>query len=73
MTFGQYLKRERMRSGLSQRDFAKKIGIVNVQMSYFETGKRFPNRKTMLKLEKELNLDRNAIEKFVISHFFGGK
>lgn len=72
-TFGQYLKRERMRCGLSQRELAQKTGICNVHLSYFERGKRFPNSKAMIKLEKQLGLDMKIIEKFIVAKFFGDK
>lgn len=69
MTFGKYLKITRLGTGLTQRGLAKKIGISNVQLSYYERDKRFPNSKTMKILIRTLKLDRDLLKIYIIKHY----
>ncbi len=59
-TFGSRLKVFRELKGLSQIDFAKEIGVNQVNITYWETDKNLPNSAKTMLLQKafpELNSD----------------
>lgn len=45
--FGVNLSTARLRSGLTQKQLAQKIGVSTNCVSMYETGKRMPNIKTV--------------------------
>ncbi len=47
MNFPERLKREREKKEISQTDLARLIGISNVMLSRYESGKRTPDFKTL--------------------------
>lgn len=54
--FGEKLKILRKSSGLTQRKFAKKVGLTQEAISQLESGKRMPARDTLNKIAIGLNL-----------------
>lgn len=59
-TFGSRLKAFRESTGLSQVDFANKIGINQVNVTHWENNKNLPNSKKSVKITQafpELNID----------------
>ena len=63
MTF----KKLRLKSGLSQRDVANKLGLKSGQyISNFERGICYPSHHTWEILAKLYNVDRELIEKIII-------
>lgn len=58
MTFGEFVRVKRKESLLSQREFAARIGVSPVYVSYFESGERnAPSRKYLMRIAEVLNLD----------------
>lgn len=56
-SFGEFLKEKRRALGISQRVFAKMIGISYSYISSLETGKRpAPSRDVLIRMENELRL-----------------
>lgn len=57
-TFGEFLKKERIKKGMNQSDFGQEIGIIMTDISKIENGrKRFPfsNLKKLSELiEKDI-------------------
>lgn len=56
--FGEFVKSERLRLGLTCSEFAKKIGISQVQLSNVETGKCLPRINGLDKYAIGLNIDK---------------
>jgi DNA-binding XRE family transcriptional regulator len=52
-SFANWLKVVRLRSGLSQKDFGKKVGASYTQMFHWEKGTRLPPDEMVRKIEKE--------------------
>ena len=61
MTFGKNLKRIRETIGLSQAELAKKSKLTNAAISHFETGRRDPSLKNIIKLCKGLGCSPNVL------------
>lgn len=59
--FGEFIRTERLRLGLTCQEFAKKIGISQVQLSNIETGKCLPRINNLEKYAKGLNIDKNIL------------
>lgn len=57
MTFGEKLREERKKRGLSAEELGAKIGVGQSSISKFETGERNPSFKTTMKIAKALGID----------------
>ncbi len=57
MLFPEKLRQLRAKSGLKQKDIAKKIGVDIPMYSRFEHGERRPKRETVVKLAKIYGTD----------------
>ena len=55
--FQDRLKTLRTKNGLTQQELAKKIGVSQASIFYWETGKREPSFKTIEKLAKVFGCD----------------
>ncbi|MCX4367760.1 MAG: helix-turn-helix transcriptional regulator [Clostridia bacterium] len=55
------LKDYRVQCGLSQKDFAKKIGENSSTVSMWENGKTIPRLSKMSKIANELNITIDAL------------
>lgn len=53
----------RKNMGLSQRQLSRLLGLTSSAVNQYESGKRQPNAKTMLKLAEVLNVDCETILK----------
>jgi DNA-binding XRE family transcriptional regulator len=53
----------RMKSGMSQRDLAKKIDSTQSHIARIESGRNDPGRKIMDRICKELDIDMNTLNK----------
>lgn len=63
--FGAFLQQKRKALGISQRVFAKMIGISYSYISSLETGKRpAPSQDILIKMEKTLRLKHKEKELF---------
>lgn len=51
MNFSEAIKTVRQKALLSQEDFAKQLGVSHSTVNRWETGKTFPNFKTMKKID----------------------
>ncbi|MBO4899209.1 MAG: helix-turn-helix transcriptional regulator [Lachnospiraceae bacterium] len=48
--FGEKLKEIRIKKGLSQKDFASRIGVVGATVSAYENGKKYPSVDILIKI-----------------------
>lgn len=61
MEFKDMLKYLRMRSGLSQRDLASRLGISPSTVGMYEAGRREPDFETEEKIADFFNVDLNTL------------
>lgn len=54
--FGEQVKNLRMEAGLSQEEFAEKLGIHRTYMSFIERGQRNPSLKILFKISRALKI-----------------
>ena len=59
ITLGSRLKIVRVHSRSSQEKFRKELGVSQFTLSNYETGKRFPDSRFLLKLKQITNVDLN--------------
>ena len=59
--FGRFVKTERMRLGMTSKEFAKIIGISSVQLSNIETGKCLPRINSLDKYAAGLNVNKETL------------
>ncbi len=57
MNIGKNITVIRQHFGLSQQDFAMKVGISKATVSLWENGKKYPSKKNLEKLAIIFNLD----------------
>lgn len=62
-TFGEIIKRQRLKKGLTQKEVAEEIGIHFGTYQKYEYEERIPDGKIMLKLIKFFELDIDEVEK----------
>lgn len=60
-SFGTKLNRVRIILDLTQEDLAKKAGLTAVAISFFESGKRSPCLRNIVKLCRALGCKPNAL------------
>jgi transcriptional regulator with XRE-family HTH domain len=58
---GKTLKSLRESEGLTQSQFAKKVGLVQSAISQFEEGKRIPSTKALQKIAASLGLSIDTL------------
>ena len=71
-TFGDRLKIERLRKGLSQSDLSKLSSIRRSDISVYELDNTIPTKNTLIKLGKVLDLNyicNEGYSKLIISDF----
>ena len=56
-----YLKEQRKRKNLTQKEVAETIGISHISYRFLETGKRNTSLEIIVKLVKILELDANKL------------
>lgn len=56
MTTGEKIQKIRKKSGLTQEELAKRIGIKRGTLAQYESGKRSPKRETLERFAKALNV-----------------
>ncbi|MCR5636963.1 MAG: helix-turn-helix domain-containing protein [Clostridiales bacterium] len=62
MKFGEKIKDARKKTGLSQEEFAKKIGVSLRTVTNYETGDRYPKKREMYYIIADvLNVDINYL------------
>jgi len=54
--FGQQVKKLRLEAGLSQEEFAEKLGIHRTYMSFIERGQRNPSLKMLFKISRAMKI-----------------
>ena len=59
--FNENLKSARIKSGLSQKDFAESIGVAKYTYSLYESGNREPNVNTIKKISDCLNVSADTL------------
>ena len=59
--FNENLKEARLKSGISQKDLAEKIGVAKSTYSLYESGKREPNVDTIKKIASSLNVSADTL------------
>jgi transcriptional regulator with XRE-family HTH domain len=59
--FGEILKKYRLQAGLSQDALAKRAGMHNTTISYYEVGRRKPTIHTLFILARALELQPATI------------
>lgn len=62
MNFGDYIKEEREKQGLSQGDLAKKAGLTRRTIQYYEQENRQPSFANATKVLNALGFDLKIIE-----------
>ena len=66
----EFLKQVRLEGGLLQREVAKKIGVTQTTISSYEIGKLHAERRPLIHLCKELNIDfEDFIHKYARQHY----
>ena len=63
MRIGERIKQLRKTLGLSQEEFARKIGKTKTAISYYESGKRKPEKTTLKLIEEVYNVNPQWLEK----------
>lgn len=58
-TSGSRIKKVRTYLRFSQEEFCKKLGVSQFTLSNYETGKRFPDTRFLLKLKELAKVDLN--------------
>lgn len=61
--YGGKIKIYRKKHGLTQRQLAEKVGVAPSTITMYETGKRFPDFETELKIADVLNEDFGKLRK----------
>ena len=61
--FSEYLKACRKAKGFTQTDLSLQIGVAQTTVGNYETGRRLPDRKTILKIAKALNVSAEELLK----------
>ena len=56
---GERFKEIRVRNGLKQQEFAKRIGTSSGYISEIESEKKLPGAETLLSLKREFDVDLN--------------
>lgn len=59
--FSERLKTLRLKQGLRQSDLAKKAGLHQVEIAYYENGVRKPNDENMVKIAKVLKVNKDYL------------
>lgn len=54
--FGLQVKKLRLEAGLSQEEFAEKLGIHRTYMSFIERGQRNPSLKMLFKISRAMKI-----------------
>lgn len=81
MTFGENIKKQRKKNGLTQEELANKAGIATITLRQYETEKRIPSVAQLQKIAEAMNCDlfvllegvelnRNEILYLKEHHFF---
>ncbi|KHS56113.1 hypothetical protein QX51_15175 [Terrisporobacter othiniensis] len=71
-TFGDRLKNERLKKGLSQYDLSNLTNITRAALSEYELNNIIPTKKTILKIGSVLDIDyicNEGYSKLIISNF----
>lgn len=71
-TFGDRLKNERLRKGLSQSDLSNLTNIARAAISEYELNNIIPTKETLLKIGTVLDIDyicNEGYSKLIISNF----
>lgn len=61
MTFSEHFKAARKAVGLSQQEFADKLGLERSSISKYETGGSLPNIKNIPQICENLNISINEL------------
>ena len=56
MTFGENLREERKKLGLTVEDFSKNCGVSRSYITLIENGKRAPGKKILAKIAQALKI-----------------
>lgn len=56
---GSRIKEVRIHLRLSQHEFSRKLGVSSFTLSNYETGKRYPDSRFLLKFKELTNVDLN--------------
>ena len=66
MTFGKWLKEQRLDNALSQRELAEKLSIDVVSVNFLENDKHFPSIKTLKKIADFFNVPVAELRKMEV-------
>lgn len=69
MTLGEAIKRLRGATGMTQLEFARKIGVTNVYVSLIESGQRVPSAKVMGRILKETKQSPTELDELLRRYF----
>lgn len=61
MGFGQRVKEQREKMGMSQQELASKIGVSNIAVSSYESEKNYPKASIFIKILNILDCDANYL------------
>ncbi len=67
-TFGENLRNARRTAGLSQRALCQKAGVDVMAISMYESGRRTPNLRTLLRLAGGIEIDPAELLRGVTAH-----
>jgi UTP--glucose-1-phosphate uridylyltransferase len=65
--FTKLLRKRREEAGLTQRELARRVNLDASYINRMETGDRQPSRETALKLADALNIDDDALGKWLVA------
>lgn len=77
--FNDNLKEARLKSGLSQKDVAERIGVAKSTYSLYESGNREPNVNTIKRISDCLNVSADVLlglgetSSTIAAHFDGNE
>jgi len=57
MTVGEHIRRERLAAGLNQTDLGRRIGIAQVEVSRYETGRVEPSLRSLRRIAAALGIE----------------
>ncbi|WP_195270307.1 helix-turn-helix transcriptional regulator [Eubacterium sp. 1001713B170207_170306_E7] len=61
MNIGEFIKEIRKKEGLTQKEFAEKLGLVQATISAYEKGIRSPTFKVMIDISEIFGVDLNLL------------
>lgn len=62
MTFGEYIKTERTKNAILQRELAAQLGVDSAYISKIENDEKIPKKELAVRIGKSLSLNLELVE-----------